>query len=367
MDAVQRMRAKAYDRKKLSTTPQQVVNVRAEQNRQVISIEPAVPDTLYVPWYEPQVVYGDLPYSASGISLLPGLSRLHRRRRDCDRSRLWRGLRARAMGARRILGRRWLLGRQPRQLAAAASMSIRPPRRALAAQSGAPRWRALQQCGPATKVRWRQSSGWRRPRGRRHRRRSWRWSDWGRGCRRQGLGTGARGANVADRARRAGGNRQAVQRAAVARNVRSGNRKLREPEISGLLPASVMVVGPGSPAAEIGQRHLRRRLSRWRRRGFRGGGGRGGGRRSDIELKHDVVLLGRLGNGLGYYRFVYNGSDKAYVGVIAQESRPYDRMRSLWSRRLSSGVLRTARIAVPTYNDWVSSGSLLPKPAGLAR
>ncbi len=50
--------------------------------------------------------------------------------------------------------------------------------------------------------------------------------------------------------------------------------------------------------------------------GFRGGGG---GRRSDIELKHDVVLLGHLANGLGYYRFSYLGSSKAYVGVIAQE------------------------------------------------
>src|SRR5207248_1963395 len=54
--------------------------------------------------------------------------------------------------------------------------------------------------------------------------------------------------------------------------------------------------------------------------GFRGGGG-GGGRRSDVALKHDVMLLGRLDNGLGFYRFSYNGSDKAYVGVIAQEVR----------------------------------------------
>src|SRR5262249_45469632 len=52
-----------------------------------------------------------------------------------------------------------------------------------------------------------------------------------------------------------------------------------------------------------------------------GGGGRGGGggRRSDAALKHDVVLLGRLDNGLGFYRFSYVGSDKAYVGVLAQE------------------------------------------------
>lgn len=34
---------------------------------------------------------------------------------------------------------------------------------------------------------------------------------------------------------------------------------------------------------------------------------------------HDVVLLGRLDNGLGYYRFAYNGSDRADVGLIAQE------------------------------------------------
>jgi hypothetical protein len=55
----------------------------------------------------------------------------------------------------------------------------------------------------------------------------------------------------------------------------------------------------------------------------RGGGGRGGGgragRRSDIRLKHDIVLLGYLNDGLGLYRFSYNGSDKPYVGVMAQE------------------------------------------------
>jgi len=50
--------------------------------------------------------------------------------------------------------------------------------------------------------------------------------------------------------------------------------------------------------------------------GFRGGRG---GRRSDIALKHDIVLLGRLDNGLGFYRFAYNGSNQVYVGVLAQE------------------------------------------------
>ena len=56
--------------------------------------------------------------------------------------------------------------------------------------------------------------------------------------------------------------------------------------------------------------------------GMRGGGGRGGGRggrRSDINVKHDIALLGHLGGGLGFYRFSYNGSDRANVGVMAQE------------------------------------------------
>ena len=29
---------------------------------------------------------------------------------------------------------------------------------------------------------------------------------------------------------------------------------------------------------------------------------------SDILLKHDIVLLGHLDNGIGFYRFSYNGS-----------------------------------------------------------
>jgi hypothetical protein len=46
MNAVPRMRARAYDRKKLVTTNEQVVTVKQDQNRQVIYIEPAAPDTL---------------------------------------------------------------------------------------------------------------------------------------------------------------------------------------------------------------------------------------------------------------------------------------------------------------------------------
>ena len=42
-------------------------------------------------------------------------------------------------------------------------------------------------------------------------------------------------------------------------------------------------------------------------------------RRSDMMLKHDISLIGHLENGLGFYRFAYNGGNKTYVGVMAQE------------------------------------------------
>ena len=36
-------------------------------------------------------------------------------------------------------------------------------------------------------------------------------------------------------------------------------------------------------------------------------------RRSDIKLKQDIVLLGRLDNGLGFYRFHYKGDDQLFL------------------------------------------------------
>src|SRR5262249_46345476 len=64
MDAVQRLRARAQANNKLVTTKEQKVTVRQEQNRQIIAIEPAVPDTIYVPYYDPAVVYGAWAYPA---------------------------------------------------------------------------------------------------------------------------------------------------------------------------------------------------------------------------------------------------------------------------------------------------------------
>lgn len=53
--------------------------------------------------------------------------------------------------------------------------------------------------------------------------------------------------------------------------------------------------------------------------GGRGGGGRGGGRRSDMRLKQDIVPMVQFDNGIQLYRFRYIGSRTHYVGVMAQE------------------------------------------------
>ena len=63
MDAVQRLRTKAHDRNKLVTNKQQKVSVQRQENREVIVIEQAQPDTVYVPYYDPATVYGEWPYA----------------------------------------------------------------------------------------------------------------------------------------------------------------------------------------------------------------------------------------------------------------------------------------------------------------
>jgi Protein of unknown function (DUF3300) len=65
LDAVQRLRAKAQQAGNLKTTEQQKVVVeQAAPQQTVIKIEPAQPETVYVPAYNPTVVYGAWPYPA---------------------------------------------------------------------------------------------------------------------------------------------------------------------------------------------------------------------------------------------------------------------------------------------------------------
>ena len=102
--------------------------------------------------------------------------------------------------------------------------------------------------------------------------------------------------------------------------------------------------------------------------GFRGGGGGGGrgggGRRSDIALKQDITLIGVLDNGLGFYRFVYTGGDKAYVGVMAQEVQTIRPDAVLRGR---DGYLRVRYdklgLKFQAYEQWMSSGARIPAAA----
>src|SRR5437588_3766886 len=58
MDAIQRLRTKAYDNKKLVTTKQQKISVQTQDNKQVVVIQQADPEAVYVPYYDPATVYG---------------------------------------------------------------------------------------------------------------------------------------------------------------------------------------------------------------------------------------------------------------------------------------------------------------------
>jgi len=64
MDSVQRLRARAQANNKLQSTKEQKVSTQTQQNKEVIVIEPAQPNTVYVPYYEPASVYGAWPYPA---------------------------------------------------------------------------------------------------------------------------------------------------------------------------------------------------------------------------------------------------------------------------------------------------------------
>jgi hypothetical protein len=79
MDAVQRMRVKAKDTGNLKSTEQQKVEKKVVESKSVIVIEPAKPEVIYVPSYDPVVVYGapvypyPTGYYAAGMALSFGV------------------------------------------------------------------------------------------------------------------------------------------------------------------------------------------------------------------------------------------------------------------------------------------------------
>ena len=80
-----------------------------------------------------------------------------------------------------------------------------------------------------------------------------------------------------------------------------------------------------------------------------------------MRLKHDITLLGRLDNGLGFYRFIYNGGDKAYVGVMAQEVQAVMPDAVVRGR---DGYLRVSYeklgLKFESYDQWLASGAKIP-------
>jgi hypothetical protein len=73
------------------------------------------------------------------------------------------------------------------------------------------------------------------------------------------------------------------------------------------------------------------------------------------------MLLGHLDNGLGFYRFAYHGSDKAYVGVMAQDVQTIMPEAVMRGR---DGYLRVfydrLGLKLQTYEQWIASGARIP-------
>lgn len=64
LDTVQQLRTRAKDAGNLESTEQQVVEVQDNGGTEIIVIESSSPEVIYVPRYDPVVVYGTWPYPA---------------------------------------------------------------------------------------------------------------------------------------------------------------------------------------------------------------------------------------------------------------------------------------------------------------
>jgi len=71
MDAVQRMRVKAKDNGNLKSTEQQKVETKVIESKSVVVIQPSSPEVVYVPSYNPTVVYGAPAYPYPPIAYPP--------------------------------------------------------------------------------------------------------------------------------------------------------------------------------------------------------------------------------------------------------------------------------------------------------
>ena len=403
MDAIQRLRTKAYDNKKLVTTKQQKVSVQTQENKQVVVIEQAEPDTIYVPYYDPATVYGTWPYTeyppyyfgypsyigagviAAGVAFGAGWA-IGRWGNYWGGGCNWgnRNLYVNHYNRINNVGNNWQHNPAHRQ-------GVRYNNTSVQQRFGNNNLKA----GAADRMDFRGRDGQQvlkdragvadRAADRGGDRAADRGGD--RAGARDGSGSGDRAnrSSTADRAKASGkgspkgGGKAATKggadRARAANN--AGNAARRGGENRG----GAMNVSSGRAAAAASARGYSSMGARGGGAsfagrggggggamrgggGFGGGGGRGGGgggRRSDIALKHDIVLLGRLANGLGFYRFSYLGSQKAYVGVIAQE---VEGVMPQAVTRGRDGYLRVyydrLGLKLRSYRDWLADGARIP-------
>jgi Protein of unknown function (DUF3300) len=400
MDAIQRLRSKAQANDKLPSNKQQTVSTQQQGGKQVIVIAPAEPDTIYVPYYDPAVVYGPWPYAdyppyywpapgyiaagviATGIAFGAGyaLGRWASGGYRWGGGMNWGGnniLVNRPVNVNNInVNNNWTHNSVHRQ-------GVRYNNANVAAKFGN---RSNIAGGAQNRMDFRGRSGQEvlRPGG-----------PGGGNARPDNLAPGNRpgagGTGTRDKANRPGaggtGTREAGSRAGGGGGNKAG------PNVSkpggggaGTRKAGGGGGGGGRGAGAYGNISSGRVASQEANRGrasvgggggggarvgggggggFHGGGGGagrgGGGRRSDARLKHDIVFLDRLDNGIGLYRFVYNGDDKVFVGVLAQEVQS---VVPEAVRRARDGYLRVSYdklgLRFETYDEWIESGARLP-------
>jgi len=391
MDAIQRLRTKAYDNKKLVTTKQQKVSVQTQENKQVVVIEQAEPDTIYVPYYDPATVYGSWPYTdyppyyfgypsyigagviAAGLAFGTGWA-IGRWGNYWGGGCNWgnRNLYVNHYNKINNVGNNWQhnpahrqgvrynntnvqqrFGNSNLKAGAADRMDFRGRDGQQVLRPGQDRPAAGDRAGVADRAGDRGGD-----------RAGDRGGDRGgdRAGTRDRPGAGDRGdrpsADRAKAANRAGNAaRGGVGNRGGAMNVSSGRAAAAASARGRSSMASMGPRGGGAPS------FAGRGGGGGAMRGG-GGGGRGGGRRSDIALKHDIVLLGHLANGLGYYRFSYLGGHKAYVGVMAQE---VESVVPQAVTRGSDGYLRVyyekLGLKFRSYSDWLAGGARIPAEA----
>jgi hypothetical protein len=411
MDAVQRLRASAQANNKLASTKEQKVTTVQQQGRDVIVIEPAVPDTIYVPYYDPAVVYGTWPYASyppyyfpppygyvPGALLATGLAfgAGYALGRWTSGGNYWGG--GLNWGNRNInvnrpvnintgninVGNNWQHNSVHRQGVKYSNTNVQQKfggnNNIRAGSSDRMDFRGrngeqvLKPGGGAGNIGGgnigdnRPGAGDRTPGNR---------PDAGnrpsQGGNRPDAGNRpSQGGNRPSAGNRpSGGNRPAAgtPKRDSAMNVSSGrvaNNQAARGKQSLASAGGPRGGGGGAPRASAGGGGPRGGGGGGARAAGGGGrGGGGGGRRSDINLKHDIVLLGVLDNGLGFYRYAYNGSDKTYVGVMAQE------VQNVMPRavvRGRDGYLRVfyekLGLKFETYDRWIASGARIPSATG---